>query len=77
MITKHLNKIIVLFLSFLAVGAQAQTNTDWLENTMFQSGKINVVIAVLGVVFVLITVYLISLDVKLKRMEKERKNEET
>lgn len=77
MITKHLNKIIVLFLSFLAINAQAQNNTNWLENTMFQSGKINVVIAVLGVVFVLITAYLISLDVKLRRMEKEGNNKES
>lgn len=77
MITKHLNKIIVLFLSFLAVSAQAQSNTNWLENTMFQSGKINVVIAVLGVVFVLITAYLISLDVKLRRMEKEEINKKS
>lgn len=77
MITKHLNKIIVLFLSFLAISAQAQNNTNWLENTMFQSGKINVVIAVLGVVFVLITAYLISLDVKLRRMEKEGNNKES
>ncbi|HKL02377.1 MAG TPA: hypothetical protein VJ911_01830 [Cryomorphaceae bacterium] len=75
MITKHLNKIIVLFLSFIAISTQAQSNTNWLENTMFQSGKINVVIAVLGVVFVLITAYLISLDIKLRRMETEENKE--
>jgi CcmD family protein len=55
--------------------AVAQTGTDWLENTMFSSGKINVVVAVVSVVFVFIVIYLISIDRKLKKLEESDKNE--
>lgn len=52
----------------------AQSGTDWLENTMFASGKINVVVAVVATVFVLIIAYLISIDRKLKKLEERDKN---
>jgi CcmD family protein len=58
----------------LPVLAQAQSGSDWLENTMFASGKINVVVAVVAVVFVIIVVYLISIDRKLKKLEEQNKN---
>ncbi len=45
-----------------------------LEETMFASGKINVVLAVVGVIFVGIVVYLFIMDKRLRKLEK--KNEE-
>jgi CcmD family protein len=50
-------------------------NADWLENTMFSSGKINVVVGVIAAVFVFIVVYLVSLDRKLRKIEKEEEVE--
>ncbi|NEN23956.1 CcmD family protein [Cryomorpha ignava] len=52
------------------LSANAQASGDWLENTMLTSGKINVVVAVVSVVFVLLVIYLISIDRKLSEMEK-------
>ena len=53
----------------------AQSNTDWLTNTMFLSGKINVVVAVISAVFILLVIYLFSIDRKLSKMEKNKTNE--
>lgn len=60
--------VLVLVLSGLSANAQA--SGDWLQNTMLTSGKINVVVAVVSVIFVLLVIYLISIDRKLSRMEK-------
>jgi len=43
------------------------------EESMHESGKINVVIGVISIIFIGIIVYLILLDKKLKRIEKELK----
>ena len=72
--TKQLSLFLVLLSGLFTTSAFAQSGTDWLENTMFSSGKINVVVAVVSVVFVLIVVYLISIDKKLKKLEKSDKN---
>ena len=64
-----------LLLSFCAVQVKAQTNADWLENTMFNSGKINVVVAVVSAIFVLLVIYLISIDRKLSKIEKNELND--
>jgi hypothetical protein len=53
----------------LATAASAQSGNDWLENTMFASGKINVVVGVVAALFVIIVIYLISIDRKLKKLE--------
>lgn len=70
-------KILTILTAFVAVlgafSANAQSNEDWLTNTMFTSGKINVVIAVIAVVFVLLVIYLISIDRKLSRIENEKR----
>lgn len=75
MISKHKVGFLVLIGGMMATAAPAQSGTGWLENTMFESGKINVVVAVVAVVFVLITLYLISLDRKLKKLEQSEKKE--
>jgi len=72
--SKHISFFLVLLMSLFSASVSAQTGTDWLENTMFSSGKINVVVAVVSVVFVLIVAYLISIDRKLKKLEKSEKN---
>lgn len=71
--SKHISLFLVLLTGLFSATANAQTGTDWLENTMFSSGKINVVVAVVSVVFVLIVAYLISIDRKLKKLEKSDK----
>lgn len=53
----------------LTMSGFAQSDSNWLNNTMFSSGKINVVVGVVSVIFVLIVIYLISIDRKLKKME--------
>lgn len=58
----------------LAAPLLAQAEPSWLENTMYESGKINVVLTVVALVFIVIVVYLISLDRRLNRMEANEKN---
>jgi len=72
---KHKFILLVLMTVWCVQEAIAQTGTDWLENTMFSSGKINVVVAVVATVFVLMVVYLIAIDRKLKKLEEREKNE--
>lgn len=72
----NLSAIFLTFVvSALTLPAQAQANSDWLENTMLSSGKINVVVAVVSAVFVLLVIYLISIDRKLSRIEKNELND--
>ncbi len=71
--TKHLMVFIVVVASILPQIGLAQTGNSWLENTMYESGKINVVIGVVVLMFLILLVYLISIDRKLKRLEKDDK----
>ena len=64
-----------VFATMFAFSANAQSSTDWLTNTMFSSGKINVVVAVIAAVFILLVIYLFSIDRKLTKMEKNQTNE--
>lgn len=64
-----------VFVAMFAFSANAQSSSDWLTNTMFSSGKINVVVAVVAAVFILLVVYLFSIDRKLSKMEKNQTNE--
>lgn len=73
MMSKHISLFLVLLMSLFSATVSAQSGTDWLENTMFSSGKINVVVAVVAVVFVLIVIYLVSIDRKLKNLEQKDK----
>ena len=74
MSSKHKSILLVLLTMLTCLPTFAQSGTDWVENTMFASGKINVVVAVVATVFVLIIVYLISIDRKLKKLEERDKN---
>ena len=62
------------FIAIFAFSANAQASTDWLTNTMFSSGKINVVVAVVAAVFILLVIYLFSIDRKLTKIEKNQRN---
>jgi uncharacterized membrane protein len=48
---------------------QTQTNTNWLENTMYSSGKINVVITVLVIAFLGLVIFLFSIEKRLRQAE--------
>lgn len=61
----------LLLLIFLNGATYGQNRAGWLENTMFQSGKINVVIAVVAVLLIILFIYLFSIDRKLKKIEEE------
>ncbi len=66
--------MLTIFAVVLATPIFAQAEASWLENTMYESGKINVVLTVVALVFIVIVVYLISLDRRLKKMEANEKN---
>ncbi len=68
------NKLIFLILTFIAFfynSSLAQGSA--IEQTMHESGKINVVVAVLIVIFIGIIFYLIKLDRKISKIEKDTK----
>ena len=62
--------------SFLFLLVAAISNAASFEESMHESGKINVVIGVISIIFTGIVVYLILLDRKLKRIEKELKEKQ-
>ncbi len=61
---------------FLSVCAMAQEKCERIEmaDSLYQSGKIYVVVAVLSIIFIGIIAYLILLDNKITKLEKEIKN---
>lgn len=63
-----------MMLALVGLPSIAQTDASWLENTMYNSGKINVVVTVVAIVFVVIVVYLIRIDKRLKAMEQKEEN---
>lgn len=71
-----MNKLIyTLVLAMMAFGAQAQEAAAQAEPQMAdlfrQEGKIYIVITVLSIVFVSLIVYLVSIDLKLRKLEKK------
>lgn len=58
-----------LFLTMIGK-AQAVSNEPVMADTFRSEGKIYVVIAVLSIIFICLAVYLISIDLKLKKLEK-------
>lgn len=53
----------------------AQAQSSALEETMYSSGKINVVFAVVVVMLVVIMIYLGLLDKRLRKMEQQENTE--
>ena len=74
---KHITRILAFFFFLISFGAMAQdSQAVEMADPMFQSGKIYVVITVLSIIFIGILVYLIMLDRKIGKLEKELKNKE-
>jgi len=68
---KRLFRPIALILAvMLSVGAKAQ-NEVAMADVMRENGKIYVVVAVVAIIFVGIAVYLISIDRKTNRLQKQ------
>jgi len=65
---KYISLLMMLLLSFVANAQEVEMATG-----MRASGKIYVVVAVLATIFTGIIIYLISLDSRIKRLEKENK----
>lgn len=67
-----INKITLLligFIAFLANTSLAQ-ESNAIEQTFHESGKINVVVAIVTVIFIGIIYYLIKLERKISKLEK-------
>ncbi|MBS1637948.1 MAG: CcmD family protein [Bacteroidetes bacterium] len=60
-------------LSTILVKAQEPGNGPQMADSFREDGKIYVVISVLSIVFTALIVYLISIDIKLKRVEQKNK----
>lgn len=64
--------LIIASLLFTFIGkAQAVSGEPAMADTFRSEGKIYVVIAVISIVFICLVTYLISIDVKLRRLEKK------
>ncbi len=68
---KKISLLALLLLSFAGAFAQ-QGQTVEMADTLRSSGKIYVVIAVIVIIFVGLSVYLFSIDRRLKKIEKEK-----
>jgi CcmD family protein len=62
----------LLLLLLPAFTASAQDNTVDMADALRSSGKIYVVVAVLSIIFAGLVVYLVRLDRRITRMEKEK-----
>lgn len=72
--TSLLKKLTFLIVMFLSVSTYAQENAPVeMATGLYQSGKIYVVVIVMSLIFVGIAGYLIMLDRKISKLEKESK----
>lgn len=67
--------ITATFLMILA-SLPAQAAESWLEETMYSSGKIYVVVVVVAVVLLGIFAYLLWMDKRLRKLEEENSQQE-
>jgi CcmD family protein len=67
---RHFRPIALILSVMLSVGAKAQ-NEVAMADVMRENGKIYVVVAVVAIIFVGIAVYLISIDRKTNRLQKQ------
>lgn len=66
-----LTYIYIILFTFLSNIAVSQSNKSGLEQTFHESGKINVVVAVLSIIFIGIVYFLIKTNLKISKLEKE------
>lgn len=65
------NLLLVLFLLVTSIGTHAQNDTANVTGFMRDNGRINVVVAVMLTILVGIVLYLVRIDKKLSKLEKE------
>lgn len=65
--------ILGLLLAAPASSFAQETTPAWLEETMFASGKINTVVAVVSVVLLGLCGWMFAMDVKLRKLERRLK----
>lgn len=70
-----MKSLLLLFATLLPALLRAQTPGNWFEETMYASGKINVVVAVVLVILLGLFGYLIWLDRRLRKIEEEQAND--
>ncbi len=68
---KKIKSLLLLTLSFLSASAQSNQPID-MADALRSSGKIYVVVATIAVIFVVLAIYLFSIDRRLKKIEKEK-----
>ena len=68
---KNLLKTLVWLMAFLPVSVFAQDVE--MADMLHENGKIYVVVGVIAIIFVGLVVYLVSIDRRLTKMEKEEK----
>lgn len=68
------NKVLLVSLFLLLGSLSLQAQEIEMATEMRANGKIYVVVAVLVTIFAGITIYLIGLDRRIKRLEKEKKS---
>lgn len=63
----------IVMLAAAPAGTFAQSAPNWLEETMFASGKINTVVAVVSVVLLGLAGWMFAMDMKLRKLERRVK----
>jgi amino acid transporter len=68
-------KALLILISFLSLmGTKALAQDSAIERTFHESGKINVVVAVVVVIFIGLIYYFVRLEKKISKIEKDSKN---
>jgi CcmD family protein len=62
---------LLLLLTFTAVFAKADTSVD-LDKALRTDGKIYVVVSIICIIFIGLSIYLFTIDRRLKKIEKEK-----
>lgn len=68
--------LILCGILMIASNSLLANSGDWFEETMYASGKINVVVAVVAVILLGIFIYLALLDKRLRKIEDEQSSDE-
>lgn len=69
---KFISTLFFILLSFVLKAQESVTTQPEMADAMRESGKIYVVVGVIAIIFIGIIVYIISMDSRLSRLEKEK-----
>lgn len=71
---KNMNRILVWLMAFLPVSAFAEElQKVEMADLLHENGKIYVVVGVIAIIFIGIVVYLVTIDRRLSKIEREEK----